>query len=372
MPNKEYLEKKAAITARNLSHIEDILKNSGKHFDEPIKDVAKGLYKGNGSGSMFYDMAAGIPKKILRFGGTKELVKNKKGIEKLRRVNTIGDRLTGRISRVFDKPQQILMNADIKAGNFLKDKLKTNKFDYAQQFKTMSKQDIPQEILEINVPRLTAPVNRAEEAVLPLVGSFTIASQMGKIHENKKQKQGGDAVNENKLASRRNELIDKIAEYVDNNIQKDKQEKLSEDNLQSDFIKLSQLANESIDMLKTASITIKAKKEEINKLACENQQLKLQLMAKTRSERAVKLANQMVEKGIIKKAGTESKIDEIMELNDDAYNVLNRTVSEMKITKEASDGINSIDFVGFTPDGGEKQPDKKSFGETIIEIGSKI
>ena len=356
------LEKLAAIKASSLDDLARILSNSGKKFDEPVEDIVRKVYNGHGTGSIFLDLAKATPKKLLRFGGKK--VQSTTNPKKFVRQNTVGDRVTNKIDDAVSSYQKKLYDADVRAGNFLDKHLKTDAFITKQQFKTKTEPGKIQEVLEVNVPKLTAPIEKGKDVILPFAGSMAIASTLDKLYYNNK---GGDAVNENKIALDRKEMIDKIASMENNN---SIQQNISNQNsdLKTSFIKMSQLANQTVEMLKTASYTIKEKDSINQKLASENEKLKLQVTALIRSERAEKLAQEMLNKGIIKKANFNAKTEEIMKLSDEAYVVLEKTVSEINpLHKEASEGIDSLDFEGYVSLGRENRG-KSSFSEEIINL----
>ena len=51
----------------------------------------------------------------------------------------------------------------------------------------------------------------------------------------------------------------------------------------------------------------------------------------------------MLEKGLIKSAEFDDKVDEIIEMDDAAYNLLNETVSNIK--EAADEGVDSLTFI---------------------------
>jgi hypothetical protein len=366
------LNKTAGIKAKSLEDLTSILSQTGKKFNvgEKAVDAAeavKHMYTKGGSGSFVYDTLSAIPKKVLKFGGKKvSEINPKTGKEVVKKIDTVGEKIKGAMDSAIHKYQKHLTNADIKAGNFVTEHTPFKKsFVSKETFRVAD--DIagkPGQILEVNVPRLSKPIDSVKDKVLPTVGAFTVSSKMQEMADKKKQKnnqtgEGGVAM---KSALSREQLIEKIAAFAkENDIQLVVPDPAEN---QQKYDKLATLANKAVEMLKEASAYGKNADEKANKLAEDKKKLELQLMAKNRSDRAVKLAYDMNERGLVKKADIDSKIDEIMDMNDDAFQILAETVSKMAISKTAaSEGVDSLSYISSGSDSDEAR--KKTLEDEI-------
>jgi len=352
-----HLNKYASVRAKNIKHLTQILKNTGRNIDgASAAEAVKNIYSKGGSGSLVYDLASGLPKKILRFGGKKVPVnsvtkKNMFGKTKykteFKRVNTVGDKIKRGLDKALDTYQRKATDIDIKAGNFVADKLKDKKISKAfiekKHFTVNGVGNEADKIMQVEIPKLTEPISKATNKALPLIGAYTVSTKLDELARKKRNQnsEGGEAMKKN---ASKEDLIDKIASAVsEKNIQIVIK---NPDKLEKQYKKLASLANKATEMLKVAQVNSQHDKEEIQKLAAENKKLKLQIIAKNRSDRAIKLANTMYQKRLIKKADIDSKIDEIMDMNDQAYEVLAETVENITVkTASYEEGVDSLEFI---------------------------
>jgi len=117
-------------------------------------------------------------------------------------------------------------------------------------------------------------------------------------------------------------------------------------------------------LLKTASQKIKELEREVTAIEEDNRRLTLQIIAKERSRRAVKLAREMIEKGLIKQAQFEEEVDRIMDMDDSAFEVLQSAVSNIQKQATTLSGLTTTAFV-INDDSGSGY--KKSLAESILE-----
>jgi regulator of replication initiation timing len=191
-----------------------------------------------------------------------------------------------------------------------------------------------------DVTRLSAPVDKVKRLALPLLAVYGI----GSIIDNKQKessssrgKREGDIVVQ-KAASfdeLKSKLLDKIATTFATLNQ----------NQPSGHLVKEVVAREKVikaaELLKQASVTIDDLKDKLAEVSEENKTLKLQILAKERSQRAVKLAKDMVSRGMIKHAECGTQVDYIMGLDDEAFNLLNKTVNSVPV-KQASAADSSV------------------------------
>lgn len=174
--------------------------------------------------------------------------------------------------------------------------------------------------------RASAPVDKAKKFALPVLGVLGVQQVAEIVQPPKKSVREGDALvtQAEHDTTYRSKLIEKISNVVDTNVV-DKNSKLLQ----------------AADMLKRAAYEINRLQCEINKYADDNKQLTLQIIARERSNRSVRLANEMMGKGLIKKAEFNDEIDRIMDMDDNAFNLLEKTVKNASINR-GSDG-NKLD-----------------------------
>jgi hypothetical protein len=358
---------------KNYNDLIDVLRSTGSKFAEGnAKNVAKNMtYGKSGTGSMFVDVAKGLVKKIPG--------KTKAG-------ESIGKTLSTKINRGIEKAQRGLVDVDIRAGHNIYQKLdgvrlKTKysgkynnktlgdkikkipedfynsiqraKYNATQKAKGafVYKHDVPldksisgvaDKSIKIDVPSVSAPIEKAKKAVLPMVGAIAINNQIAKAQEGEKERKGGDTV-DSKIAGSREDLIEKIASMID--CQGSEASKKLTNMVQEDRIsKIASVAIKASEFLKEAAVQIRAKDEIIDKLAMENKELHEQLLNRERVDRATKLASEMNEKGMFAKSEIEQKITEIVALNDDAYAILKQAVDSTAIPDEKN-GIDSLTFL---------------------------
>lgn len=265
------------------------------------------------------------------------------------------------IDKAYDSYRSRALNFDIKAGKGISDKLKNTRAK--DMFINKKKIEIGNTSFgktyqEFDIPSLTAPLNKAKKAILPTVGAMTLASGLEKFKSTSKE--GGDEVV--KKAFNREDIIEKIAGSVCSESKKTKHDERDLLKIE-DLQKFSKIASDASSMLKSSISKVKDLEESNEKLARENKILELSLIAKNRSDRATKLAYEMNEKGIVKKADINEKIDEIMDMNDDSYNFLADTIAGIK--KEAKEeGLDSLTFISKE----DTIKERKTLADSINEL----
>lgn len=164
--------KEASVTAKSIDDLVNILNKSRVRNAKNIADNK--LFNAKGTGSLVIDLLAG---------------KNKK-------------RMGPKINNAYTNMQRKLANIDIKAGaktyNYLDkknsrlgDKLKKTLIQ-EHDFLTEKVPGKPDKYVKVNVPGITNPLTKAKGAVVPLVGSFTLAGAL--IPDKEEKKNGGDGI----------------------------------------------------------------------------------------------------------------------------------------------------------------------------------
>ncbi len=339
------MNKQSNFQPSSVKNLLDTLKKSGTRIkSSDLNKVTKGS-----NGSMLYDIGQGLLKKGPK--ATKVLGKT--------------------VDKAYGRVRTSLIDGDMRAGSFLSDKLKNtrakNLFTKGVNLEVRKPKNAlgAREFIEAKMPSLLAPVVKAKDVVVPIAGSMAVANSLGKMSDAKKardaekkaqgqmnmeqimsRQNGGDTMSTNKKAYSRDELMEKIASAINSSAMKGEVagSPKATVGLEKKAIELMKKASESLGKANDRHIEDKLA---IMKIAEENKQLKLTLMAKSRSDRSVKLAHELNEKGLIKKADIDNKIDEIMDMNDEAFEVLSGVVSNME--KESSehedDGVSSLTFI---------------------------
>lgn len=93
--------------------------------------------------------------------------------------------------------------------------------------------------------------------------------------------------------------------------------------------------------LRLAANQLRELQSQNEKLASENEALTLQLIAKERAARSVKLANEMYSKGLIKKAEIDDEVDRLMEMDDKAFEMVKSAIARISIEKNTA-GLDTI------------------------------
>ena len=213
------------------------------------------------------------------------------------------------------------------------------------------------------VKRLTAPLDKVKRIAVPVLAVYGLQNILeNNSKSSNRQKEGEVSVREASESTIRRALISKISSVLENiNSTESTPPKGLE---KTAIVKIKQAA----ELLKTASIKINSLEDKVASLSEDNKRLELTILAKERSGRAVKLANDMVRKGMSKRADLESQVDYIMGLNDDSYNILRDTVDSVQI-KQSSNEDRGVDKLSFLlPDGDNNTPDKTSFQDAIIGL----
>ncbi len=177
--------------------------------------------------------------------------------------------------------------------------------------------------------KATAPIDKIKKPALPMLGILGI-QQVAELTGGSGE---GDALvpnvrqsNNIRTAEINTELIEKISSLVNT--------KVMEKN--SSLLKAA-------DMLKKAVGEIKRLEQELNKTAEDNKRLTLEIIAKERSRRSIKLAKDMLSKSLIKQAEFDNEVDRIMDMDDNAFSILDRTVKNAR--KEASVVTDKLDRI---------------------------
>ncbi len=195
--------------------------------------------------------------------------------------------------------------------------------------------------------RATAPIDKAKKVAMPVLGILGV-QQLAETMQQGKQREGDALVQENNhVAVDQKELIEKVSEIMNTR-----------------FIEKNAALEKAAGMLKRAAEKIDYLEEELNKVAEDNKRMTLQLIAKERSRKSVKLANDMLLKGLIKRAHINTEVDRIMDMDDNSFSILERTVKNASI--ESINDPNKLDKLSGIMDYNNSST-KKSFKDALLE-----
>lgn len=305
-----------------------------------LKRVAKNVGKANGVSSKAID-------KMLLDDTTGSLV-----LDYL--VNRSKKKGIGVVADKISKAQLKLVDLDMKAGakahnlfsKGLENKAEFNKFDkmrskISNSFKKDYKFNVsnfdgknPGITANIEAGSITEPINKVKSKVVPFVGSVAITNALYSSG-NKNNQEGG----EYKVASNKtNSLVEKIAGCVPENSdeKKEREDKKPKEN-KDELLKKAQ------EMLSLAYNHINQLEGYCEKLAIENQSLHLDLVQRDRYSEAIKIAEDMYSKGLIKKADIEEKASNISAMDEESLCLFKKAMEDVTIPQ--SEGISDLTFI---------------------------
>lgn len=214
--------------------------------------------------------------------------------------------------------------------------------------------------LEHEINSMSEPLKKARNVAVPVAGGMYISDKL----ENLKYNPAKEDANQKKTAQSREQVIDKVAHLIQNDSRAYTHIKKNAD-AQLYLEKMTKLASDASTMLKQASETQSAMMEKIASLEKENETLKAEIYSKVKDDRSTRLANEMIDKGIIKKAEYNAKKEEIYKMDDQAFNILKDIVDNMNIQKIASEelGVTSLMYIA----GESTQKEKKTMLDSFLQ-----
>lgn len=213
--------------------------------------------------------------------------------------------------------------------------------------------------LEHEINSMSEPLRKARNVAVPVAGGMYISDKL----ENLKYNPANEINNQKKTAQSREEVIDKVAHLIQNDSRAYTHIKQNIDK-QLYLDKMTKLASEASGMLKQASENQSLMMEKIAYLEKENDDLRAQITSKIKDERSTSLTNNMIDKGIIKKAEYNAKKEEIYNMDDQAFNILKDIVDNISIQKTASEeiGVTSLMYIA----GESTQQEKKTMLDSFL------
>lgn len=279
-----------------------------------------------------------------------------------------------RYKKVLNSYQGRLIDADRKAGTFLAGRNRVFKSVFTSEdmipkatVSTVSGKQVDAYV-PTQVARLSAPIDKTKHFAVPMLAVLGLDS----IYQNSKST--NTSIEEGDLpvkdaAELRESLIDKLAATIVS-LQHSDISSVPEDVAVEKIGTVMEKAAVASEMLKQAYNKISSLEENLNSLTESNKHLKLQIVAKERSQRATKLAKDMFRKGMIKQAEVNDQVDYIMGLNDENYDILLKTVESVPF-KQAGDvqkGLDKVSYIIETDD----EVTKPSLGDAIMALAREI
>lgn len=214
--------------------------------------------------------------------------------------------------------------------------------------------------LEHEINSMSEPLKKVRDVAVPVAGGMYISDKL----ENLKYNPANEGNNQKKTAQSREEVIDKVAHLIQNDSRAYVQMQKNA-NTQLCLEKMTKLASDASVMLKQASENQVIMLEKIASLEKENETLKAEIYSKVREDRSIRLADEMMEKGIIKKAEYSSKREEIYNMDDQTFDILKSVVDNISIQKVASEemGISSLTYIS----GDSVQKEKKTMLDSFLQ-----
>lgn len=327
---------------------EDVVKDIHLNTVEENTQALKNIMARQGTGTMLDAPIAGIR----AIPPIKKLVTNE------------------RYKKTLNSYQTRLNDADRAAGEYLASKNKVFKSIFTADDMIPKAKVITESGKKVDayvptqVSRLSAPLDKTKHFAIPMMAVIGLDN----MYENTKSKDKEGDFPVQKAADVRESLINKLADVISKTaFMTEPEEKTA---IVSDAL-LEKIAA-AAGMLKQAHSKIASLENTVACLTGERDSLKLQIMAKERSQRAVKLAKEMVRKGMIKQAELQDQEDFIMGLNDETYNILRKTVENVP-SKQATSVQNGLDKVSYiVAETFDDEPDKPSLGDAIVSLAKTI
>lgn len=217
--------------------------------------------------------------------------------------------------------------------------------------------------LEHEINSMSEPLKKARNVAVPIAGGMYLSDKLEKVKYNPMNGGNSETNKQKKTAQSRDQVIDKVAYLIQNDSRAYTQVKKNVD-AQLYLDKMTKLASDASVMLRQASETQTSMMSKIASLEEENKSLKEDIICRVRDDRSIKLADEMLDKGIIKKAEYDSKKEEIYNMEDQAFDILKSIVDNMNIQKVASIeyGVDSLMYMA----GESSQKEKKTMLDSFL------
>lgn len=301
---------------------------------DDLKRAADNVYGGSKSATKVVD--------DLLFGS------NKTGSVLLDMLVSKSGKKTGKLANNIKKTQRKIADLDMRAGTKLHNvvskgldkKEKLGRIDRLR--KGVANSFVKEYTMDISKPNglthgvkanletgsLLEPVSKVKDKALPLIGASAVTNSLATKY--KKQKGGEDKV----AKINTDKIIEKIAgcKPASSGI-----EKIASENHKD------MLLEKSKEMLKVASEKIKFLENCCEKLAMENQSFHLDIMQREKHDEAVKIANEMHSKGLIKKADINDKISDISAMDDESLALFKKAMEDVVVPQ--SEGVSDLTFI---------------------------
>lgn len=294
------------------------------------------------------------------------LGKNETGSFLLDYAMSKSNKKTGKFANNIKKAQRKIVDLDMRAGakmhnivgKGLNKKEKLNRADkvrkgVANSFVKEYTMDIskpkgttPGMQAKVNAGSLTEPIAKVKNKVVPFVGSAAITNVL--LDKYKKQEGGEDKVASNNI----DDLIEKIAGCKPTSTQVEKVASESDKDA---------LLLKAHEMLKMAATKVRQLETYCEKLAIENQNFHLDLLQREKHDEAVKIANEMHSRGLIKKADIDEKIADISAMDDESIALFKKAMEDVVVPQ--SEGVSDLTFI--------LDKDNIKSKETMIDVFSK-
>lgn len=204
------------------------------------------------------------------------------------------------------------------------------------------------EYADFKVTNISEPVKKTSNLVVPIAGGMYLTDKLEKLKYKTPEAKALDEI-ESKNASTKYEdgLIDKVSFMLEN---KGVEENINISSKDFGYYlnKMSKLASQASTQLMLASNENKSLMEKISQLEIEKNLIKIAYENEARERDAKELANEMVQKGIIKKVAYEEKVKDLYKMDKQSFEVFKKTIDDIHIEKNASDckdGVDSLQFI---------------------------
>ena len=370
--NYESFEKEAGIKIPVVKNIGRTIKNTGrkifetpqdakyvsknleelktkKPIDEIIKEtkqtdfgltgmLASGAKKGVAwSGKKAYNA---MPKKVKQNISRNVIAPNKERVNHISQVT----------KKQRDKLDKGITNLDMKLGGsgykYAPGKTKnlfvgTKKVELAPRNNSGAK-----EFADFKVTQISEPVRKARNFAVPVAGGMYLADKMEKLKYQTPEQQALNDI-ETQASYNQDGVIDKVSFMLENK-GVEENTNVSAKDFSYYLNKMSKLASQASTQLMLASYENKSLMEKVSQLEIEKSLIKIAYENEAKERNAKELANEMLTKGMIKKADYENKVKDLYQMDKKSFEIFKKTIDDIKLEKQASDckdGVDSLQFI---------------------------
>ena len=202
------------------------------------------------------------------------------------------------------------------------------------------------EFADFKVTQISEPVRKARNFAVPVAGGMYLADKMEKLKYQTPEQQALNDI-ETQASYNQDGVIDKVSFMLENK-GVEENTNVSAKDFSYYLNKMSKLASQASTQLMLASYENKSLMEKVSQLEIEKSLIKIAYENEAKERNAKELANEMLTKGMIKKADYENKVKDLYQMDKKSFEIFKKTIDDIKLEKQASDckdGVDSLQFI---------------------------